>query len=269
MRVKVWVAPGLTPFVAVILSRYTPPVPEPVFPQCRRAVPVVGERDPRRQLRRLGQCAVGPPVDVTVKVPAWPTVKVVPAELVIPAAWLTVRVKVWVAAGSTPFVAVIVNGYVPPELAAGVPASVAVPSPLSVNVTPVGSAPVSDNAELGTPVDVTVKVPAWPAVKVVPAGLVIRGAWRTERVKAWVAAGLTPFVAVIVNGYAPPEPAAGVPASVAVPSPLSVNVTPGGSAPVSDNAHLGTPVDVTVKVPAWPTVKVVSAGAGDRHACAG
>ena len=89
----------------------------------------------------LGQCGVGPPVVVTVKVPAWPTVKVVPAELVIPAAWLTVRMKGWVAAGSTPFVAVIVNGYVPPELTPGIPASVAVPSPLSVNVTPDGSAP--------------------------------------------------------------------------------------------------------------------------------
>ena len=129
-----------------------------------------------------------------------------------------------------------------------------------MNVTPDGSAPVSDNAALGTPVDVTVKVPAWPTVKVVPAGLVIPGAWLTVSVKAWVAAGLAPFVAVMVNRYGPPEPGAGVPASVAVPSPLSVNFTPVGSAPVSDNAALGTPVDLTVKVPAWPTVKVVPAG---------
>ena len=224
---------------------------------------------PVGRLRGSDNAHLGHPVDVTVKVPAWPTVKVVPAELVIWHAWLTVRVKVWVAAGSTPFVAVIVNGYVPPEPAAGVPASVAVPSPLSVNVTPDGSGPVSDNVELGTPVVVTVKVPAWPTVKVVPAGLVIPGAWRTERMKGWVAGGLTPFVAVIVNGYVPPEPAAGVPASVAVPSPLSVNVTPGGSAPVSDNAQLGTPVDVTVKVPAWPTVKVAWWALVIAHACAG
>ena len=54
--------------------------------------------------------------------------------------------------------------------------SAAVPSPLSVNVTPVGSVPVSDSVELGTPVVVTVKVPAWPVVKMVPAGLVIPGA---------------------------------------------------------------------------------------------
>ena len=128
--------------------------------------------------------------------------------------------------------AVIVNGYVPPVLAAGVPAIVAVPFPLSVNVTPDGSVSrLGQCCTLGTPVVVTVKVPAWPTAKVAAAGLVIWHAWWTVRVKVWVAAGLTPFLAVIVNGYVPPEPAAGVPASVAVPSPLSVNVTPGGSAP--------------------------------------
>ena len=128
-------------------------------------------------------------------------------------------------------------------------------------------APPSDNVGLGTPLVVTVKVPRWPVVKVVAAGLVIPGAWRTERMKGSVAGGLTPFVAVIVNGYAPPEPAPGVPASVAVPSPLSVNVTPGGSAPVSDNAQLGTPVDVTVKVPACPAVKVAWWALPIAHAC--
>ena len=143
------------------------------------------------------------------------------------------------------------------------------PSLLSVNVTPGGSGPVSDNVQLGTPVDVTVKVPAWPTVKVAWSALVILHAWRTERVKVWVASGLTPFVAVIVSGYVPPEPAPGVPASVAVPSLLSLNVTPGGSAPVSDNAHVGTPVDVTVKVPAWPTVKVAWLALVIVHARAG
>ncbi len=89
------------------------------------------------------------------------------------------------------------------------------------------------------------------------------GPLTTVRVKDWVAAGLPPFVAVIVNGYVPPVPAAGVPASVAVPSQLSVNVTPDGSAPVSDKAALGTPVDLTVKVPARPVVKVSAGRAGD------
>ena len=48
-----------------------------------------------------------------------------------------------------------------------VPLSVAVPLPLSVNVTPLGRAPLSVSAGVGKPVAVTVKVPAAPAVKVV------------------------------------------------------------------------------------------------------
>ena len=52
-------------------------------------------------------------------------------------------------------------------------------------------------------------------------------------------------------------PAAGVPARVAVPSPLSMKVTPVGSAPVSVRAAVGNPVVVTVNEPAGPTVKVV------------
>ncbi len=226
VRVKVWVAAGPTPFVAVIVNRYTPPV-DRCSRKCRRAVPVVRERDSRRQCARLGQCARGHPGRRDGKGPGLADGKGGAAGLVIWHAWLTVRVKAWVAAGLTPFVAVIVNGYVPAVVAAGVPEIVAVPSPLSVNVTPGGRRRSSDNAHVGVPVVVTVKVPAWPAVKVVPAGLVIWHAWRTVRVKTWVASGLTPFVAVIVTAYVPPEPAAGVPASVAVPSPLSVNVTPG------------------------------------------
>ena len=46
---------------------------------------------------------------------------------------------------------------------------------------------------------------------------------------------------------------------MAVPSPLSVKVTPEGRAPDSDRAAVGRPV-VTVKVPALPSVKVVDAG---------
>ena len=62
---------------------------------------------------------------------------------------------------------------------------------------------------------------------------------------------------MIVNLYVPPVPAAGVPESVAVPFPLSLNVTPDGSVPVSDKLGVGTPVDVTVKAQALPTVQVV------------
>ena len=71
----------------------------------------------------------------------------------------------------------MVSGYAPPEPGAGVPASVAVPSALGVNVTPAGSAPVLDSVGAGNPVVVTVNVPAPPRPKVVAAALVIAGAW--------------------------------------------------------------------------------------------
>ena len=69
-----------------------------------------------------------------------------------------------------------------------------------------------------------------------------------------------------VGGFAPQRPkslpdptgtAAAVPARVAVPLPLSVKVTPVGSAPVLEIPAGGEPVVVTVKEPAVPTVKVV------------
>ena len=111
-------------------------------------------------------------------------VKVVLASLVIwhaVCAVPTVRVKVWVSAVPTPFVAVIVNVYVPAVV--GVPVRVAVPSPMSVNKTPGGSPfwPVldSDNCAVGNPVDLTVKVQAWPTVHVVLSALAIVGAWGT------------------------------------------------------------------------------------------
>ena len=105
---------------------------------------------------------------VTVKVPATPTAKAVDAALVIAGAWSTVNVKVWVASGATPLTAMIVNTYVPPLPAEGVPESVAVPLRLSTKVTPVGSAPVSVNGvAIGNPVVVTVKVPTVPVVNVV------------------------------------------------------------------------------------------------------
>jgi len=131
-----------------------------------------------------------------------------------------------------------------------------VPLPLSVNVTPLGNAPDSESVEFGTPVVVTLNVPADPAVNVVAAAEVIAGAWFTVSVNDWVAFGLTPFVAVIVIGYVPPVPAAGVPPSVAVPLPLSVNVTPLGNVPVFDNAGVGLPVAVTENDCAVPTVNV-------------
>src|SRR5690348_1793073 len=64
-----------------------------------------------------------------------------------------------------------------------------------------------------------------------------------------------PLLAVMVMGNAPVAEA--VPLSVAVPSPLSRNVTPLGREPDSVSEGVGVPVAVTVKLLAVPTVKVV------------
>jgi hypothetical protein len=87
-----------------------------------------------------------------------------------------VSVKLWLAAVPTPLLAVNVREYVPPVPDAGVPLSVPVPFPLSLNVTPLGSVPVSVSDGVGVPVAVTVNVPAVPTVNVVPFALVIVGA---------------------------------------------------------------------------------------------
>ena len=83
---------------------------------------------------------------------------------------------------------------------AGVPESVAVPSPLSTKVTPAGNDPVSlSGVGIGKPVVVTVNVPNVPVVNVVLSALVIAGAWSTVSVKLWLASGTTPLAAVIVS----------------------------------------------------------------------
>ena len=98
--------------------------------------------------------------------------------------------------------AVKVRGYVPAVPDAGVPLSVAVPFPLFVKVTPLGSAPDSVRDGVGDPVVVTVKLPAVPTVNVVLLALVIVGAVRaalTVSVKLWLAGVPTPLLAVIVR----------------------------------------------------------------------
>jgi hypothetical protein len=136
---------------------------------------------------------------------------------------------------------------------------VAVPLPLSAKVTPEGSAPVSESDGVGNPPVVTVKDPAVPLANVVLAPEVMDGAWSTVRVKDCEAFGRFPLLAEIVIGCVPPVPAPGVPDRVAVPLPLSVNVTPDGRAPDSEIAGAGLPLVVTVKLPALPVVKVVLA----------
>jgi hypothetical protein len=123
-----------------------------------------------------------------------------------------------------------------------------------VNVTPVGSVPVSPSVGAGNPVAVTVKVPAAPTLNVVVLALVIAGASSTVSVKFCVALLPTPLLAVNMMEYVLPVPAAGVPLRTPV---VVLNVTPVGSAPVSLNVGAGNPVAVTVKVPAVPTVNVV------------
>ena len=90
--------------------------------------------------------------------------------------------------------------------AGGVPARVAVPLPLSLNVTPDGRAGllVADSAAVGIPVVVTVNVPAEPGREGRAGGAGDRPGPRcagfTVSVKLWVALEPTPFAAVIVIG---------------------------------------------------------------------
>ena len=98
-----------------------------------------------------------------------------------------------------------------------------------------------------------------PAAGVVVAAASSRCLVPTVSVKLWVALGAVPFAAVIVRGYVPPLPAAGVPPNVAVPLPLFVRVTPDGRVPVSEIVAAGKPVVETVKLAAAPTVKVTPA----------
>jgi hypothetical protein len=85
---------------------------------------------------------------------------------------------------------------------AGVPPRVAVPLPLFTNVTPLGSAPVSESDADGVPVVVMEKAPAEPTVKVALFALVNAGAWFTAltvNVKVWLTGVPMPLLAVMVR----------------------------------------------------------------------
>jgi hypothetical protein len=157
-----------------------------------------------------------------------------------------------------------------PEVVVGMPLRVPVPFPLSTNVTPLGSAPVSVNVGLGTPEATTVNVPGVPTVNVVLFPLVNEGATGVELTVRENACGTVELLLVALkvmpNGL--PEAVVGVPLKVPVPLPLSTNVTPLGSVPVSVKAGSGIPVALTVNVPAVPTENValltlVNAGVAD------
>ena len=83
----------------------------------------------------------------------------------------------------------------PPVLAPGVPLSTPV---VALNVTPLGSVPLSLRVGVGEPVAVNVNEPAVPTVNVVLLALVMAGGWLTVSVKLWVAFVPTPLLAVKV-----------------------------------------------------------------------
>jgi hypothetical protein len=164
---KFWLAFGATPFCAAIMIGYVPltvGVPD--------TVPVAALNvTPGGSVPLSLHVGAGVPVAVTVNVPAVPIVSVALFALVIAGAEFTVSVRFWLAFGTTPFCAVIVIGYVPP--AVGIPARTPV---AALNVTPVGSVPLSLHVGPGVPVAVAVKVPAVPTVNVALFTLVMAGA---------------------------------------------------------------------------------------------
>src|SRR5262245_21875258 len=145
--------------------------------------------------------------------------------------------------------------------AAGVPESVAVPLPLSTNVTPDGRVPVCVIDVTSGVADVVIaELRAAPTLNVVAAVLVDRGVAALGTVSTkFCVVGPTTFAAVIVKGYVPAVLTAAVPASVAVPLPLSVNVTPDGSAPTRVSVAVGMLVVEIVNVPGVPITNVVEA----------
>jgi hypothetical protein len=192
------------------------------------------------------QTGAGNPVAAAVNAPAAPTANVALLALVIAGGALTESVKLWLAFGNTPFCAVIVTAYVPPDV--GVPERTPV---AGLNVTPAGSVPLSVNVGVGTPIAVTVNDPAVADVNVALFPLVIAGAELTVSVKLWLALGRIPFCAEIVMGYVPPV--VGVPDRIPV---AELKVTPGGSVPVSLRIGTGVPAAVTANVPAVPDANV-------------
>ena len=134
----------------------------------------------------------------------------------------------------------------------------AVPSPLSVKVTPVGRLPVSDMAGTGVPVAVTVSGgrPLHEGGRVGARDARRNGNVDIQR-EGLGGVGADAVVGADGDRVLVPLPFAGVPARVAVPSPLSVKVTPLGSDPFPRGLAAGKPLVVTVKLPALAVEKVV------------
>src|SRR3984957_4014601 len=139
-------------------------------------------------------------------------------------------------------------------LPVGTPLSVAVPLLPTLKDTSGGRVPDSESAtdEDASEV-VTVKESDWFSGKVVEVGDVNSS---TDKVACWVTANPTPFEAPNVMGYTPPEPAGGLPDTVAEPpAAAGVNVAQLGS-PEAVIVGLGFPTAVTLKLSFWPTPTV-------------
>src|SRR5262249_44394621 len=142
---------------------------------------------------------VGNPVVVTVNVPGVLVVNVVALALVIAGGSLTRTVKLCVASGAVPLVAVSVTGNDP--LCVGAPDS----RPAGAGVT-AGGALVAVTLTVGAGEQVVAArnvVPAVFSLNVAVFALVIAGGALTRTVKLCVAFGSVPLVAVSVTGKDP------------------------------------------------------------------
>lgn len=141
---------------------------------------------------------------------------------------------------------------------AAVPDSVAVPLPLSAKLTPSGSVPDSVTTGMTAPDVVTVKLNGTPTVAVALAALVNVGTWFVVSVKSWEALVTSLLAVMVIGQLALASGAVGVPASVAVPLPLSVKVTPVGRVPDSRRDGLGKPLVLTTKANDFPGAACLS-----------
>lgn len=173
VNAKFCVAALPTPFEAVNMSWNTPlaigmplrvPVPFRLSVKCT----------PLGSAPACMMVGAGYPVVVTINEFEPSSTKVVLFALVIVGDWLTVKVKLCVALGLTPLLAVKVIGNNPPTV--GIPLSVPVPSWLSTNDRPSSVDADSPTLGIGDPVVFIVNEFAWPTVKVALLALVMVGA---------------------------------------------------------------------------------------------
>ena len=158
--------------------------------------------------------AVGLPVVVTLNMPSVPTVNVVSVALVITGASrtggaaCTTRVKVCIASGSVPFVAVIVSWYVPTLPVTGTPCRMAVPVPVAAKLTPGGKFPVKLKVALGTLgiVDIVNEFEAFTTKVALFTLVIVGGGLITSKVNVCTAAGEVPLDLSLIHISEPTRP---------------------------------------------------------------